>query len=295
MPDFISLGINAVVLSSLFATVALGFTLIFSVGNILNLSHGALLTTGAFVAYVVINTWNQGVWIALLTATILTSLLGVVVYIGVLRYVHEDPVQVMVLTLILGIVIQHVLRVSITNTTVTIRPLVTGTTTIHTYSIPTNMILLVVLSWLLIFVLFAFIDHTQVGKAIRAVSMSQKGATLVGIDIHRINLYTWALAAMYAGFAGVLLLSFQGGDWQMGNDPLIISFAIVVVGGLGSVRGSVVGAYIIGTAETLVTSLLSAQLTGFASFVIVIAILLLKPSGLYGRNEPTNAIREVLS
>jgi len=147
------------------------------------------------------------------------------------------------------------------------------------------MVLIILISWALIVALFAFIEFSEVGRAILAISMSCRGAALVGVDIERINLCTWTLASGLAGLAGVLLLSFQTGDWRMGTDPLIISFAIVILGGLGSIRGSVVGAYAIGTIETLTTSIINPQLTGFASLFVVLLVLLVRPSGLFGRQS----------
>jgi branched-chain amino acid transport system permease protein len=90
---------------------------------------------------------------------------------------------------------------------------------------------------------------------------------------------------MFAGFAGVLLTSFRSGGWDMGLDPMVLSFAIVVLGGLGSIRGSVLGAYIIGTVETVTVSVVDTRLTGVVPLLILIAVLAVRPQGLFGRAE----------
>ena len=98
--------------------------------------------------------------------------------------------------------------------------------------------------------LFYFVDRTRTGKAILATSMSDKGAALVGIDAERIYTYTWLLAGALAGVTGLFLASFQTASPTMGRTPLLLAFAIVVVGGLGSIRGSVIGAYLISFLDT---------------------------------------------
>jgi branched-chain amino acid transport system permease protein len=131
--------------------------------------------------------------------------------------------------------------------------------------------------------LFYYVNRTDTGRAILATSQDRKGAFLVGIDSSRINLWMWILASVLAGIAGLFLASYGiTANPTMGRSPLILSFAIVVLGGLGSIRGSVLGAYIIGTLE-VATITYDPALSGVAPLVVLIALLLVKPSGLFGK------------
>lgn len=149
-------------------------------------------------------------------------------------------------------------------------------------SVRQNRVLVFAVSWLLIGGLFYFVDRTRTGKAILATSMSDKGAALVGIDAERIYTYTWLLAGALAGVAGLFLASFQTASPTMGRTPLLLAFAIVV-GGLGSIRGSVIGAYLISFLDHATVTFVSERLAGVSALVVLVAVLLVKPEGLFGR------------
>ena len=281
---FTSILTNALILSSLYAVVAIGFTLVFGVGGVLNLSHGALLTLGAFTSFLVVSRFGASLWVGLGAGAVVAGAIGVVLYASLVQFLDEYPVMIVIVTLLCGGIIEHGLRIFVTQSTISIDPLIAGDVTVLSQEIQLNQLFIFVSAWVLIATLFVFVKYTTTGKALLAINASSRGSKLVGIDTRRINAYTWFISSAFAGFAGVLLLSFLTGDWRMGTNPLIISFAIVIVGGLGSIRGSVVGAYVIGTMETVTTSIISANLTGFISLLMVIVVLLIKPRGLYGQH-----------
>lgn len=289
MVDLLNYVFNAAAISALYALVAIGFTLIFGVGNILNFAHGAFITFGAFVAYVISNQNQMAMspWLGLAVAAFATAVLGGVFYKTIIQYVENRPVTVLILTLVAGFFIQHTLRIFIGGGGISVPRPAAGQLQLAGETVQYHFALIFVASWLIIGGLFLFINYTKTGKALLATSMTQKGAALVGIESDKINLYTWVTAAALAGFAGVLLAGFEGGGWNMGLDPMVLSFSIVILGGLGSIRGSIVGAYIIGFIETATTQFISTELTGLASLVLLIAVLLVRPSGLFGREVPT--------
>jgi branched-chain amino acid transport system permease protein len=166
---------------------------------------------------------------------------------------------------------------------ITVPKLLDGEVALFGQSISHTNLFIFVLSWIIIAAVFYFVNETRTGQAVLATSMTRKGAALVGIDARRVNFVVWVLAAAFAGIAGVLLMLQQTGSWNMGTNPLILAFSIVILGGLGSIRGSVVGAYVIGFVETFTTSFVDTRLTGLASLVLLIAFLLAKPEGLFGR------------
>jgi branched-chain amino acid transport system permease protein len=286
----------AAFISALYAIIAIGFTLIFGVGGILNFAHGAFITVGAFTATYVSSSIGLGLPIAvgLIAGLIAGAILGAVTYLGIIRYVRTRPVTVLILTFVIGFFVMYSIRILIND--------VLGGDALQFYVPPVvgtgyagysatflNDLFIFVSSWILIVALIWFVNYTRTGRAIIAVSQSDKGAALVGINAEKINIITWTLAGAFAGYAGVLLAGSLGtGSWLMAIEPpapLVLSFAIVILGGLGSIKGSVVGAYIIGFFETFTVSYVpgGSQLAGISSLVLLIAFLLLKPEGLFGR------------
>lgn len=290
MVDIFNIFVNAVIIGALYALVATGFTLIFGVGGVLNLAHGASITLGAFGAYYVSSVAGQlsvfGLGfpvIAVLAAIIVPAVFSALLYWGMIERIEDDPIMVMILTLVSAVAIEQVV-LSVFGAQPKVLPSIINTqVAIAGIGIEGQRLIVFVLSWMLIGALFAFVNFTETGKAVLATSMSDKGAALVGIDSDRINLLIWVLAGAFAGLAGYFLGSFEGASWAMGRDPLVLSFSIVVLGGIGSIRGSVVGAYLIGFLEVLTVSLIDASLTGLTSLIVLVGVLLVKPEGLFGR------------
>ncbi|GAA0655815.1 branched-chain amino acid ABC transporter permease [Salarchaeum japonicum] len=273
---------NAVMMSALYALVAIGFTLIFGVGGVLNLAHGATVTIGAFSAYYVSEVFGYSIWVGALAALLVPALFSAALYRGMIRRVEDDPITVMILTLVTAIAVEEIIKTVFGTQPAVISSLLTGQVSIAG-GIQANNLLVFGLSWVIIGLLFFAINYTKTGKAILATSMSTKGASLVGIESDRMYLYTWVLAGAFAGLAGLFLGSIQTASWSMGRSPLVLSFSIVVLGGIGSIRGSVIGAYIIGFLETFTMSYVDSSLSGLASLVVLVLILLAKPEGLFGR------------
>jgi branched-chain amino acid transport system permease protein len=277
--------VQAIMISALYALVAVGFTLIFGVGGVLNLAHGASIAIGAFSAYYAVSVFGFGIVGGLLAALVVPAIFGALLYLGPIRKFQDRPVLVMILTLVVAVAVERVFLAVEGASSQTIPLLVGGTTQIASASVQNNLLLIFLFSWLAILALFYWITRTDTGRAILAVSQDRKGAFLVGIDSGRINLLMWTLAGVLAGLAGFFLASQQGVRFDIGRAPLVLSFAIVVLGGLGSIRGSVVGAYVIGTLEILTIRLVSPNLSGLAPLVALILVLLIRPAGLFGREE----------
>jgi branched-chain amino acid transport system permease protein len=288
MVNITNILISGIAISSLYALVAIGFTLIFGVGGVFNLAHGALLALGGFTSYFISFRYGLSPILGLVGAVVVTGLVGGVLYLQVIEPVEDNTVAVLILTLLAGFLIQFGFGIFVTKQTISIPQIAPGSVSIAGTGIQNNTIFVFVSAVVLMAGLFVLVERTDIGKAIIAMSMSEKGASLVGIDQRRMKLYTWMLAAMFAGFAGVLLTSYQTGQWNMGLQPLLLSFTIVILGGLGSIKGSIIAAYLIGFVETITTSVISSQLTGVVPLSLLIVILLVRPQGLFGRGVDTD-------
>jgi branched-chain amino acid transport system permease protein len=282
MVNFATVAINILLLGALYSLVAIGFTLIFGVGGVLNLAHGALIAVGAYSAWVVDDATGS-VYLGVIAGALVAALFSVGLYKGLVRKTRHSPVTVLILTLVAGLVVEQVALVVFGGQDLVVRALVSGQTEIYGARVRNNRITVFVLSWLLIGGLFYFVERTKTGQAILATSMTEKGAALVGIEADTVYTYTWILAGLLAGLAGVFLASFQTANPFMGRTPLLLSFAIVVLGGLGSIKGSVIGAYLISFLDQLTVTFVSERLAGVSALVVLVVVLLVEPEGLYGR------------
>jgi branched-chain amino acid transport system permease protein len=284
-----TVAVNVLLLGALYALVAIGFTLIFGVGGVLNLAHGASITIGAYTAFYTVQLGSQlglgsgvGIYIGAVAALVGSALFNLALYKYLIKPVGDNPVAVLILTLVMSLVIEQVFLALAGAQEVTIPGFVTGQVPILG-GIQANRVLGFVLSWVLIGALFYFVNRTKQGQAILATSMSKKGSALVGIDPDRTYIYTWLIAGALAGVAGLFLGSFQSVQPLMGRSPLLLSFSIVVLGGLGSIRGSVIGAYFISMLDQLTIFYVSERLAGLAGLVVLVVVLLVRPKGLFGR------------
>jgi branched-chain amino acid transport system permease protein len=278
----ITVGINVLMLGALYALIAVGFTLIFGVGGILNLAHGAFLTVGGYIAFYVVDA-GQNVALAIPIAAVVAGIAGVALYKGVLKKVSENPVSVLILSLVAGLLVEQVFLILEGGEPKILPGIVEGSLAFAGVSVQANRLLVFIASWVVIIGLFYFVNETKTGQAILATSMSRKGAAIVGIDADRVFTLTWIVAAALAGIAGVFLATFQSVNPLMGRNPLLLSFSIVVLGGLGSIRGSIVGAYVISFLDQITVQYIDSQLAGVSGLIVLVAVLILRPEGLFGR------------
>jgi branched-chain amino acid transport system permease protein len=282
MVSAISVAADILMLGALYSLIAIGFTLIFGVGGVLNLAHGGIITVGAYSAYAV-EAASGSIVAGAIAAAVVSAAFALALYRGLISKIRHNPVTVLILTLVVAIITEQAALVVFGGQELVVRQLLEGTVTVFGESIQRNRILVFVLSWVLIGGLFYFVNRTRTGKAILATSMSDKGAALVGIDSEYVYTYTWVLAGALAGLAGLFLASFQTASPLMGRNPLLLSFAIVVLGGLGSIRGSVIGAYLISFLDQITIRFISERLAGVSALIVLVLVLLIRPKGLFGR------------
>ncbi|PSP48588.1 branched-chain amino acid ABC transporter permease [Halobacteriales archaeon QH_7_69_31] len=281
MPTGVGFASYVLVLGALYSLIAIGFTLIFGVGGVLNLAHGALLAVGAYAAVATVSL-TDSIVLGAFAALVVPAVASLGLYVGMIRSVRDNPITVLILTLVVAIVTEQVLLQVFGGQELVVRNLVSGEFDVLG-GISRHLGVMFVVSWLLIGALFYFVNETRTGRAILATSMSDRGAALVGIDAERVYALTWLLAGGLAGIAGLFLAEFSVAHPFMGRSPLILAFAIVVVGGLGSIRGSVVGAYLISFLDQAMVSFVSERLAGVSALVVLVVVLLVKPEGLFGR------------
>ncbi|MGI9483267.1 MAG: branched-chain amino acid ABC transporter permease [Hyphomicrobiales bacterium] len=277
--------IQGLVLSGLYALIAVGFTMIFSVGRVLNLAYGVYIMLGGYVYYQFVQVWHWPKIAGLVMAVLAGAVFAVAIYQVLVKRLEDNPVAVEISTLILAVVMQSAIILVFSEASRTMWPFVNGVWRYGGISVTYNIILATLVSWIILAGLMVFVRKTHLGRAIQAVSMDRKGAMISGINPRQISMITWAISGALGAVAGVFLATYTQLNPGMWVAPLIIAVAVVVIGGIGSILGSLIVAHIIGFAETITTSLLAAELRGVFTMAMIIIILVVAPKGLFGREE----------
>ena len=277
--------IQGLLLSGLYALLSVGFTLIFSVGRVLNLAYGAYLMLGGYAFFYVSQQLGAPKLLGVAAAVTVGALIGVAKFkflVGPLKRVHA-PVEIA--TLILAVVLQAAVVLIFGDSSKILLPIIPGVAQIGTASVPYANVFAMVVSWIVLFGLWLYITRTHTGRAMQAVSMDQKGAAISGVDPERVNMMTWAISGGLGALAGVFFASYTQLYPGMWVGPLIIAVAVVIVGGIGSILGTLLVAHIIGFMEVITTSLIAAELRGVFTMALIIIVLIASPKGLFGREE----------
>jgi branched-chain amino acid transport system permease protein len=283
--------VDGFAISALYALGATGFTLIFGVSGVLNLSHGALMVLGAVAAWAATNELHVGAYLAALFGIAVTLIGAFATYFVVVRplqtsrAIPKEETEIFVLTgtLLWGIMIQELIAYFFTDNAKTVLPVVEGVVNILGVRTPQNEIFTAIICWVVIGVLWLIVNKTRSGKAVLAASMNPRGVTLLGIELSRIHLAVWLIYGVLASVAGILLGMFLGvSSYSVG--PLTASaFSIVVLGGLGSVSGSLIAAYVVGYLETATAYLISPAYRTIPALLLLVVVMYLRPQGLFGR------------
>jgi branched-chain amino acid transport system permease protein len=277
--------IQGLLLSGLYALIAIGFTLIFSVGRILNLAYGAYLVVGGYAFFWVSQTLGMPKIVGVLFAAALGASMGVAKFRLIVKPLKGQQVPIEISTLILAVVIQAAVVLVFGDSSKILHPIVPGVVRVAGAAVTFNILTAAVTSWIILLSLWLFIRKTHTGRAIEAVSMDVKGAAISGVDPDRANQLTWAISGGLGAVAGVFFASYTQLYPGMWVGPLIIAVAVVIVGGIGSIWGTLIVAHIIGFMEVISTSLIAAELRGVFTMALIIIVLIARPRGLFGRAE----------
>jgi len=283
--------IDGFAISSLYGLAAVGFTLIFGVSGVLNVAHGGIMVVAALVGWFVAGQLGFGTYVGTLAGILAGLLMAYATYFIVVRPIErsraipreETEIFILTGTLLWGIMIEQLMAYIFTDNPVTLRPLIGGVVNLFGVRTPRNEIMIAAVSSAVIGLLWLLINRTQRGKALLAAAINPRGLTLLGFELSRIYFLVWTIYGLLAGIAGVLLASFLGVA-SSNTGPLTASaFAIVVLGGLGSVEGSLVAAYVVGYLETLTAYLVAPTLRPIPPLLLLILVLYFRPQGILGR------------
>lgn len=282
--------INGLSLGSIYALIALGYTMVYGIVKLINFAHGDVMMMGAYAGYFVLRAMGAtvpGMACAFLAAMVFCALLSLVIERFAYRPLRNAPrLNSLITAIAVELILQNVMRVlpfvgpdPRQYPTMAIKNFAFGAV-----SISNLQLIVIVSSAVLMLVLNFIVNYTKTGKAMQAVSYDMGAASLMGISVNKTIAITFVIGSVLAGAGGVLYATaYPQIDPVMGYMPGLKAFIAAVLGGIGSIPGAMVGGVILGIAETLTKGFLSSQFADAISFSILIIILLVKPAGLFGK------------
>jgi len=271
------------VISSIYALLAVGFTLIFGVARILNLAHGAFYALGAYGAYTLTANAHLPLWLAAILSVLLVGAFGVLMERILVRPLRRSMLAVLLITLAVALMVEQVLLLIFGSEARNVPSMMDVTYHFAAVDISGQRLLALGGAIIVLICLWLFLQYTRIGSAILAIAQDAEAAQYMGIATDRMYSIVMGVSAAMAAIAGVLVAPFQTVIPGMGLLPLVKSFAIVVVGGLGSIAGSIIGALLLGFSETIIAFKISIEWSQIVSVAAVLITLVIRPAGFFGK------------
>lgn len=275
----------------MYALIALGYTMVYGVVKLINFAHGDVFMVGAFVGYFGFNQWGMSVPLAILTSMVVCAILGVVIERIAYRPLRYAPkIAALISALGVSLFLEYFSSLKFVfgpNFRVVQRPFEEIHWSFWGITI-TNIQVSVALTVLIMLLALQYLIYkTKIGMAMRTVSVDHNAARLMGVNVDTTISMTFAIGSAFAAAGGVLYaIAYPQIHPFMGIMPGLKAFTAAVLGGIGIIPGAVLGAIIMGQVETLTSAFLSSQLRDAIAFTILILVLLIRPTGILGRNEP---------
>lgn len=287
MDQFLQHGVNALMLGSTYALLGIGLTLIFGIMRVVNFTHGELYAFGAYMMYMVVMALQVNFFVALALAVILGAALGALIELVLLSRLRGADIDTTMLIMIgAWIALQNMEQFVWSGVAKSIdNPFPASPLVIGPVSVAWNRLFVFAMAVALIVATYALINRTKIGKAMRATFQDRQTAALMGVQINGIYTATFALGSGLAAAAGALLGPVYVVYPSMGDLAALKSFAIVILGGLGSVVGATIGGFILAFMEELGAGYISSGYRDAMGFLLIILILILKPTGLFAQKE----------
>lgn len=282
MEVFLTIVVFGLATSGIYALMAVGVALIYGVGRVINFAHGAFYTLGAYFAYFYAGVLGVGWWGGAALSVASVAVLAAVFDRLLVEPLREKEILVWIMTFAFAFAVRELIVLLFGARPYSIPAFAPGSVSVLGQFIGAQRLLIVVVSALAIGALWVFLQRSRLGKALRAVALNRTGAHLVGIPVQTAHATVMAISAGLAALAGIIISPINVVTPDMGLEPLLMSFTIVILGGIGSLRGSLVAALIVGYAGALVSFLWDPELVTFMALIVVFGVLIVRPAGLFG-------------
>lgn len=273
-------------IGSIYILMALGLTLMFGMMHIINFAHGAVYMLGAFVIYYVFFQWGAPYFAALLGAMLLLGVFGYLVERGIYRPIKGGIEPTLVALLALSTFLEAAGYPVFGQLDKHVPPVFEGTRNVLGVMLSVERLVIIPIAAALVVGLYLFITKTKIGAAMRAIEQDKEAAALQGVNVHVINGLAFAIGFALAAASGALIAPIFKLDPMMGDQPLLKAFIIIILGGLGSIPGAILGGLMLGLIDSTVATALGAEPAFLLSFVFIILLLLFRPAGLFGHAPP---------
>jgi len=281
--------INGISLGSIYALIALGYTMVYGIIRLINFAHGEIYMLGAYIGYFCMSTLKLGFLPSLLISMIVCTVIGMAIEKIAYKPLRNSPrIAVLITAIGVSLFIQYTTMFFV-GAGVRTYPELTGIMTkrfqIGNLLISMQQVIIVITTVVLMTLLQFIVKKTRIGKAMRAVSMDKDAAQLMGINVDTTISFTFLLGSALAGAAGILVgVYYNSINPLMGTMPGLKAFIAAVLGGIGIIPGAMIGGYLIGLVEVLVSGYLNSMYRDAVVFAILILILIVKPTGIMGKN-----------
>lgn len=277
--------LSGLLLGAVYALLAAGLNLVFGVMRVINVSHGDLMMLGAFVTFGLYSAFRLNPLLSLLVSVPLLFAVGwLMQWALVRRVVGQPPLMSLLMTWGVAIALRNA-GLSFFTANYRSVPAFRGAFELGQIALSRSRSIAFAAALVMTLLVWFFLQRTTFGKAVRATAQSAEMAQICGIDVDRVRLVTFGLAAALAGAAGSLLITTLTINPSIGGAVILRAFAIIVIGGMGSFLGALLGALVVGVTEALSAFFLTTQLAEAAIYLLLIAVLLVRPSGFFGVAE----------
>ena len=276
--------VNGVLAGLIYVLMALGFTLVFGIMRIVNFAHGEFYMAGAMVVAVLFGSWGWPFVLAVLVGGMVAAVLGVVLERVLIRPIASEEMQGMIMTLAIGIILQSVALLYFGPAEQSLPRPYSGVWKFFSASVPWDRTVVGLAALVILIAFYAVLKFTRIGLAMQAVAQDRDTAALMGIEEGRVYAFAFGASCFMAGLAGALMAPVFNVGPYMGEMAVMKAFVIVILGGLGSIPGAVLGGLLIGLSESVLATLFNPTTALIASFVIVLVVVIIKPTGMLGRS-----------
>ena len=276
--------ITGLITGSMLALLSIGFSLIFGVARIVNIAHTAFYMAAAYFIYVLSVKLNLHPVLGMLISVVAVTIIGLLVYQFLINPIREHDAAVLIATIAIAMIFQETIMLIFTGDYRSVSSLIEGYGIIFGVKIFYQQVLSFVVVLLILLFLWLLLMKTRLGLAIRSTAEDREVANLMGMNDSRLAMITMGISVALAGFTGAVIAPLMVLSPFMWMEPLILMMAVVVLGGLNSIKGSFIAAYILGFTEAMVVFTIpkGAFLKGSVALIIMIIVLLLRPEGLFG-------------
>ncbi len=283
--SFLSYLVTGISLGSIYALIALGYTMVYGIAKMLNFAHGDVIMIGGYVAFTAISTLHMPVWLSIIISIIACIILGVLIEkIAYKPLRNASPLAILITAIGVSYFLQNIALLIFGSAAKSFKSVVPKFSVNMGFNITGETIVTIITTIIIVIGLTLFMNKTKSGKAMLAVSEDKGAAQLMGINVNSTISLTFAIGSGLAAVASVLLCSmYPQISPYTGAMPGIKAFTAAVFGGIGSIPGAMIGGVVLGIIENLSKAYISSQLSDAIVFAVLIIVLLVKPTGLFGK------------